>query len=102
MTLAEAIEAGYNVRTHRDELAPTVALISGPPRNSICALAQVPREIHAWKNMGHENLINPEHVGGGMMGAPKDMSFTLPGQYKKPGCDLWRVDASKFEVCRER
>ena len=52
--------------------------------------------------MGHENLINPEHVGGGMMGAPKDMSFTLPGQYKKPGCDLWRVDASKFEVCRER
>ena len=48
-----------------------------------------------------EQFIDPKHVGGGMMGAPKEGTFTLPGGYKKEGCDLWRMDVRKNELTRE-
>jgi len=69
------------------------------------AIAQginVPREIHAWAHVPEEEqFIDPKHVGGGMMGAPKEGTFTLPGGYKKEGCDLWRMDVRKNELTRE-
>jgi len=36
-----------------------------------------------------------------MAGAPKGGGFKLPGAYKKPGCDLWRIDVRKQPITRE-
>lgn len=73
MTLDEARAAGYNV----------------------------PAEVHAWVNERREMRINPEYAGAGLQGAPKAGNFSLPGAFKKPGCDLWRIDVRKHELTRE-
>jgi len=62
----------------------------------------VPAEIHAWAQVPeHERKIDPNSVGPGMTGAPKGNGFKLPGAYKKPGCDLWRMDVRTHELTRE-
>jgi hypothetical protein len=73
MTLDEARAAGYNL----------------------------PAEVHAWSYGDREVRINPQFAGAGLLGAPKNGNFSLPGAYKKPGCDLWRIDVRKQELTRE-
>ena len=44
------------------------------------------------KEGSHEEDV--QHNSGQMKAPKDDGTFSLPPAYKKPGCDLWRTDAS--------
>lgn len=55
--------------------------------------------MHAWGS--NPPLIDVTRISADLVGAPKNASFTLPGAYKKDGCDLWRVDVRRTDLSRE-
>jgi hypothetical protein len=67
---------------------------------AFAAGVSIPREVHAWPK-GEDRMVDIEHIGPGMTGAPRNASFELPGAYKRDGCDLWRIDVRQTELTRE-